>query len=171
MIEILGVLAVIGMVTLSISKLVSSIYDKYKTSRISQQIVDLKKAVSNRYVANGDYTVINVADIISDRIAPHDMIDGAKVMHAYNGEVTFSGTKDTYLIKFDKLPDRICLELALMNWQFHGDSDLYRIKINDTEFNWPVLAGEGSKEMPVALTDASAACAKGDANEITWTFR
>lgn len=172
MIEILGVLAIIGMVTMSLGKLISSMHDRYKISRITQQITDLKKSLSNRYAAYGDYSVIKVADIISGRIVSGDMIEGGKVMHAYGSAVEFAGDKDTYQVTFKELPQRVCLELALMNWQFHGDSDLFRIKINDTTFNWPIMAGEGSKEMPVSISDATAACNKDDdKNIITWTFR
>ena len=47
MIEILGVLAIIGMVTMSISKLIGSMHDRYKVSRVTQQITDLRKNISN----------------------------------------------------------------------------------------------------------------------------
>lgn len=182
MIEILGVLAIIGMVTMSISKLIGSMHDRYKVSRVTQQITDLRKNISNRYVAYGDYSVIDVPEMISGKVISGDMVEGENVWHAYNGAVEFSGDKDTYQITFRDLPHRVCLELALMNWQFNGDSDLLRIKINDTEFNWPVMAGAGSKEMPVSIGDATAACVIlppedtpgaiiEDDNDITWTFR
>ncbi len=50
MIEILGVLAIIGMVTMSISKLIGSMHDRYKVSQVTQQITDLRKNISNRYM-------------------------------------------------------------------------------------------------------------------------
>ena len=172
MVEILGVLAIVGMVSMSIGKLISSMHDRYRISRVTQQITDLRKSISNRYTAYGDYTVIKTADIIADKILPGDMVEGNKVFHSFNGEVIFAGTQDTYEITFKNLPQNACLELSLMNWQFNGDSDLYKIKINDTEFNWPVLAGENGKKMPVAIVDATAACSKDDnSNIIVWTFR
>lgn len=181
MIEVIGVLAILTAVSVGINKFINNMHDKYKISRISQQIIDLRKNISNRYVANGDYSVISVQEIIKSNVAPSDMIDNGKIIHAYNAEVTFSGAHDTYQITFPKLPHTVCLELAVMNWNFGGSSDLFRLKINDTEFNWPIMAN-GGKELPVSLSDASAACiippdkdeggvAEYNNNSITWTFR
>ena len=171
MIEIIGVLAIISTVTMGIMNFVNSMHDKYKISRITQQITDLRKNISNRYVANGDYSVIKAQDMIDSNVIPPDMIDGKKIIHAYNAEVQFNGNKDTYEVTFPELPTHVCLELALMNWEFSGSSDLYRLKINNTEFNWPIIAN-GGKELPVTLVDAQAACSAGEyKNSITWTFR
>lgn len=181
MIEIIGVLAIISTVTMGITKFINSMHDKYKISRITQQITDLRKNISNRYVANGDYSIINTQEMIDSKVVPPDMVDGGKVIHAYNAEVTFNGAKDTYQVTFPKLPHHVCVELALMNWEFSGNSDLYRVKINDTEFNWPIVAN-GGKELPISITDAEETCilppdedeggvAEYNDNTITWTFR
>lgn len=181
MIEVIGLLAILATVTTGINKFITSMHDKYKISRITQQITDLRKNISNRYVANGDYSIIKTQDMIDSDVIPPDMVDGSKVIHAYNAEVTFNGAKDTYQITFPQLPHHVCVELALMNWEFSGNSDLYKIKINETEFNWPIIAN-GGKELPVTITDAEAACilspddknggvTEYNKNTITWTFR
>ena len=108
--------------------------------------------------------------------------ENKKLIHAYDWDVLLSGTKDTYQITFEHLPHQACVELALMNWQFGGNSDLYSIKINQTEFNWPLNAA-GGKVLPVEITDATTACippppkdnpaaaVDQEDNDITWTFR
>lgn len=181
MIEVIGVLAILTAVTIAITKLVNNMHDRYKTSRISQEIIDLRKNISNRYVASGTYVDIKDEDLISGKVAPSGMIDGAKLVHAYNGAVEVKGDKDSYQITFSSLPHGVCVELALINWNFNGNTDLFQVKINDTEFKWPILAGSGPK-LPVELTEASTACSpppKDDNtpvrdindNTITWTFR
>lgn len=181
MIEVIGVLAILTAVSVGINKFINNMHDKYKISRITQQITDLRKNIRNRYVANGDYSVIKTQDMIDSNVIPSDMVDNGKVIHAYNAEVTFSGAKDTYQITFSKLPHHVCVELAVMNWNFGGSSDLYRLKINENEFNWPIMAA-GGKELPVSISDAEVACVlppKEDENgvteynnnTITWTFR
>ncbi len=180
MIEVIGVLAILTAVSVAINKFINNMHDKFKISRITQQITDLRKNISNRYVANGDYTVIKAQDMIEGKVIPSDMVDNGKVIHAYNAEVSFNGARDTYQVTFPKLPHHVCVELAVMNWNFGGSSDLYRLKINETEFNWPILAN-GGKELPVSISDAEVACVlppKEDEsyteyndNTITWTFR
>ncbi len=181
MIEVIGVLAILTAVSVGINKFINNMHDKYKISRITQQITDLRKNISNRYVANGDYSVINIQDMIDSNVIPSDMVDDGKVIHAYNAEVTFSGARDTYQVTFPELPHHVCVELAVMNWNFGGSSDLYRLKVNDTEFNWPIMAA-GGKELPVSISDAETACilppkedeggvTEYNNNTITWTFR
>lgn len=182
MIEVIGVLAIITAVTIALTKMVNKMHDRFKISQITQEITDLRKNVSNRYVANGDYTGITDADIISGKVAPSEMVDGDKLVHAYNGDVEIIGDHDSYKITFSSIPHSACVELALMNWNFNGSTDLFEIKINETEFKWPLLAGTGPK-LPVEITDATTACSppppKDDStpvrdlndNEITWTFR
>lgn len=181
MIEVIGVLAILTAVSVGINKFINNMHDKYKISRITQQITDLRKNISNRYVANGDYSIINAQEIIDSKVAPPDMVDNGKIIHAYNAVVTFSGARDTYQVTFPELPHHVCVELAVMNWNFGGSSDLYRLKVNDTEFNWPILAN-GGKELPVSISDAEVACVlppkkdeggvtEYNKNTITWTFR
>ena len=181
MIEVIGVLAILTAVSVAINKFINNMHDKFRISRITQQITDLRKNISNRYVANGDYSVIKVQEMIDSKVIPSDMVDNGKVIHAYNSEVTFDGSKDTYQVTFTQLPHHVCVELAVMNWNFGGSSELYRLKVNETEFNWPMLAN-GGKELSVTLADAEVACIlppKDDENDIieyndntiTWTFR
>lgn len=184
MIEVIGVLAILSAVTMAITKMVNSVHDRFLISRITQQINDLRKGISNRYVASGTYENISAEEVIASNAGPSDMFDkeNKKLIHAYDWDVLLSGTKDTYQITFEHLPHLACVELALMNWQFGGNSDLYSIKINQTEFNWPLNAA-GGKVLPVEITDAITACippppkddptatVDADDNDITWTFR
>ena len=62
MIEVIGVLAILTAVSVAINKFINNMHDKFKISRITQQSTDLRKNISNRYVANGDYTVIKAQD-------------------------------------------------------------------------------------------------------------
>lgn len=184
MIEVIGVLAILSAVTMAITKMVNSVHDRYLISRITQQISDLRKGISNRYVASGTYENISAEEVIASNAGPSDMFDkeNKRLIHAYDWDVLLSGTKDTYQITFEHLPHLACVELALMNWQFGGNSDLYSIKINQTEFNWPLNAA-GGKVLPVEITDATTACippppkdnpaaaVDQEDNDITWTFR
>ena len=168
MIEVIGVLAIIGVISVALAKTIMSVYDKYKISRVTQQITELKKNISNRYVANGDYSIIDISEMLTENIVPADMKNSGTVEHSFGGAVTIFGDTDTYSVTFPRLTQQACVELALMNWVFSGDSDLFRLKINDTEFNWPIVNSAGA-QLPVTASDAMTACS--DNATITWTFR
>ena len=172
MIETIGVLAIIMAVSMAIAKLIGSMQDKFKMSRISQQIIDLKKGIGNRYVASGTYENITIAEIVDSNAAPLDMIDrSSKVLtHAYAGDVTVSGDAENYHITFNKLPYLVCTELATINWNFQGNTDLFLVKINNSIYSWPLMAQANHKKLPVSIADALTDCQATTYNTITWSF-
>ena len=84
MIEVIGVLAILSAVTMAITKMVNSVHDRYLISKITQQINDLRKGISNRYVASGTYENISAEEVIASNAGPSDMFDkeNKKLIHA-----------------------------------------------------------------------------------------
>ncbi len=184
MIEMLAVLTLIGVVFSSIMMVVGSMYDKYKSSVILLQIRDLRKAINNRYSALGVYTGINAKLLIDEKLAPAQMVNGQKLIHAYQGEVTFGvgntgGKNHSYKITFPSLPYKNCVELATINWEVDNTATLASITINKTQFSWPVNtigsdginSGAGATSLPITLGKASNACQSNNNNEIIWEFQ
>lgn len=170
MVEIVMILGILGALSVSIATLVNSMYDKYRVSRICGQIEEVKKVVNGRYVADGSYTGASASKLVSESIAPKDMVNGNALAHSYNGKVTISGTSTTYKISFYNLPTRACIELGLMNWMVDNTSDLVSLDINGKSFKWPWAAGTG-KKLPAQMPDVSALCKSGSDNTVTWEFQ
>lgn len=169
MVEVIMTLGVIGALGVGIATLVTSMYDRYRVSRIGAQIEELKKTINNRYVADGQYTDISIATLIDEELAPKDMVNNKKLSHAYKGEVTLKGSADSYEITFSDLPQRICVELGIMNWTVDNTSDLVSLDINGKDFEWPWVTG--NYKLPAQMADVSVACKSGSANIIKWTFQ
>lgn len=171
MLEIILILGFLGAMSVSIASLVTSMYDKYRLSRIGQQVEELKKVINNRYVADGNYKKLSVSSLISERVAPKDMIQGEDALHhVFRGEVRLAGGEETFDIRFMSLPYKACLELAIMTWTVDNTSDLVTLKINDTVYKWPWVA-TGTKTLPVEMSEAAAACQDSDENQINWEFQ
>lgn len=170
MVEVIMTLGIIGAFGVSIAALVTSMYDRYRVSRVGGQIEELKKTINNRYVADGQYTKASISTLIDEGLPPKDMINGKKLYHAYKGEVTLKGSADSYEITFADLPQKICIELGIMNWTVDNSSDLVSLNINNKNFEWPWVAGASNK-LPAQMADVSTACKTGDANVIKWTFQ
>ena len=170
MVEVIMTLGVIGAFGVSIATLVTSMYDRYRVSRVGGQIEELKKTINNRYVADGQYTNASITTLIDEELAPKDMINGKKLYHSYKGEVTLKGGADSYELTFSDLPQKICLELGIMNWTVDNSSDLVSLNINGKDFKWPWVAGSSYK-LPAQMPEVSASCKTGDTNVIKWTFQ
>lgn len=129
-----------------------------------------KKLINNRYIADGRYSNVSVATVIEEGIAPKDMVSGKKLYHSYNGEVTVKGAADSYEITFADLPQKVCVELGILNWTVDNSSDLVSMNINGKSFKWPWVAGSGNK-LPAQMSDVAAACKDGDENVVKWNFQ
>ena len=169
LVEVIMVLGIIGAFGVSIATLVTSMYDRYRVSRVGGQIEELQKTINNRYVADGQYTNASIETLIEEEIAPKDMVDGKKLFHSYHGEVTLKGSSDNYEITFSDLPQKVCIELGIMNWTVDNTSNLVSLSINNEKFNWPWV--ETGKKLPAQAAEVSAACRNNDENVIKWTFQ
>lgn len=184
MIEMLAVLSILGVLITSITTVVYSMYDKYKSSTIISQIRDLRKAINSRYSALGVYTGLTSKILIDERLAPPQMVQGQKLLHPYQGEVTLAvgnvgGRNRSYKISFPALPYKNCVELATLNWELEATATLSNITINKSSFGWPintvgsdgVNSGVTATTLPITFSKASTACKSGDTNEIIWEFQ
>lgn len=171
MVEMIAILGFLAAFSAGIIHVVSTMYDKYRVSRVSQQIEDLRKGISNRYLADGNYTGLTVAGLIKDGIVPADMVAGASdLKHSFLGDVKVKGYSNRYTVTFDHVPLEGCIELAMINWTTGDTSDLINLRINTHTYRWPAAPGASSYLLPVALTDAAKDCKDGD-NRLIWNFQ
>ncbi len=177
MIEAIGYISILIMVSVSVAMAVNSGYFKYRQSRINQQLTDLKQVISHRYVAAENYKDVKLQTLIDEKIAPHDIVvSGNKDVgrHAFSGNVKI-GPGDTYgstfVITFENLPRLVCNELGMKIWVVNDGSDLDYLKINNTTFAWKYSQKkDAAKMLPATATDVSDACNSEYENVMSWYF-
>ena len=79
MIESIAFLGIVIMLGVSVLTLISRMIDKYKLSRIGQQVIELQKAVDLRYAASANYASVSVANLLKEKLAPSYMIANKKL--------------------------------------------------------------------------------------------
>ncbi len=171
MIEVIMILGFLGAFSAGIVHLVSRMYDKYRVSRINQQIEEVKKSISNRYMAAGSFVGLTPSGLIKDGAVPADMVAGDnELRHAFMGNVSLHGYFNRYTVTFSNLPLEACVELAMIDWTMGDSSDLINLKINGHTYRWPAAPGAGARLLPLQMSDVSTECT-GDDNEIMWNFQ
>lgn len=170
MIESIAFLGIVIMLGVSVLTLISRMIDKYKISRIGQQVIELQKAVDLRYSASPNYADISVSDLLKEKLAPSDMVANKKLYHSFAGPVNVkSGAYGyTYLITFSKLPQQPCVELAMLGWSDKYTAHLLSVKINSAKFSW---TGTPSRRLPIDIAIAQKQCKDNDNNTIVWQFQ
>ena len=174
MVEMIGVMSVIAMITVGIFATVSKIYDRYLQSTVVTQIRDLQKNIQMRYAAAADYRDLSKSNIIptliEERVIPYNMVSGDEIFNAYKGVVTISGTQYEYTISFSDIKKAGCVDLVTMSWTVSNTSDLIKLKFGGKTYTW---TGENSTlQLPVSVVDAASFCSDNPTqNVIEWTFQ
>ncbi|MDR1026529.1 MAG: type II secretion system GspH family protein [Lactobacillus sp.] len=180
MIEVLAVLAILGMVSATILQAIGRTFDKTKVSRICQQIVELQKNVNSRYAVDGTYKYMTVDDLVKERIIPTDMIGArGEIYHAYKSAVEINtadagghnGEDKAFRVVFKKIPRHVCMELLAINWQANNTTDLISITVGAKTYYWPDgnAARVSNDTLPLDMIKAGPLCT-GDNMEIEWVF-
>jgi Tfp pilus assembly protein PilE len=149
MIEMLGVLAIIGV--LSVGGIVgySKAMNKYKTNQVLNGVTHTINNIKTLFMAQNNVKGLSTkeayqAGVVPDEFKADNIENLTKLVHSYGGEVkivakTVDGKDATneasadevtyYAIKINGLPRDVAMELATQYW---GDSgDLVSVNLND----------------------------------------
>lgn len=185
LIESIAFICIITMVAISIISVISHMLDRYKISRVTSQVVELQKAINNRFAAAENYKKLSASLLKSENLAPGDINwKGTSMYHKFNGSVTVgfnytsnvtgpSKSGESYYIQFAKLPQKACVELATQNWAHDQYSNLITMIVNSKWCYWRVYSNAGYKKyiMPLSNTLAAKLCSNKDNNTIKWVFQ
>ena len=188
LLEAIAVMAIISIVASTIVATMGRMYDRYKTSRLTSQIVELQKAIDQRFASAESYRDLGNKLIKDENLAPGD-IDfetqaltedeieegvqpNVSMRHKYGGtiSVTTSGANPLeYQITFTNVPQIPCVELAMQDWEKNQSSDLIYMTVNNTRLEW---IGENQDNiMPISVVRARNLCDSEKENTLTWVFQ
>ena len=176
LLESIMFIAVITVVSIGIVKVINSMLDRYKISRLTSQVTELQKMINVRFAASENYRKLHHSLIHDEKLYPGDINwDGSKMLHKYGGEIdvrpVLSGR--AYDITFKQLPKTACVELAIQNWAHDQSSNLIYMKVNDYKNVWRKGANDNPKVkiMPISVVEAEDECSSELNNEIIWRFQ
>ncbi len=175
MVEMLGVLAIIGVLSVGGISGYSKAMAKYKASKAMDQLSLLIANIRTAYSTMSNYTGLNNQTAAQYSIASRDMyaskfsqITGSGgLMNAFGGKLilaaeTYNGIEAAgFKIEYQGLNEESCIQLATADW---GTGGLDKVTVGSDEY--------GVADMPVALANAYASCNKSE-NKLTtivWHF-
>ena len=194
MIEMLGVLAIIGVLSVGGIAGYSQAMSKFKVSKTTDQVQTMVTNIRTLFTGQRTYSGLTGANAYTMGILTDETWDGTNASNAYGGSILF-GTPNNekyFSITYNGLSQDACTRLAMADW---GDSSsgLIGIIAKSTEqtapekatTSWTAAEGKSgsgtfltsskneSTGIPVILTSAVGACADGadNAASITWIYR
>ena len=126
MIEMLGVLAIVGVLSVGGIAGYSKAMGKYKTNHLIEQLTMLITNIRNSFIGQHDFSDINNNLLINIGAVPADMYDHSRasndILHAWNGKVTIfpSETSNNKQMAFElyvnNISKNVCIEMVTMDW-------------------------------------------------------
>ena len=192
MIEMLGVLAIIGVLSVGGIAGYSKAMMKYRVNKTIDQITTLSTNITTLFGNQNDFSGYGQNVLIKAKAIPEEMIqynDNGTVKyikHALGGGVrTINGVAkyksvnkaQAIWIHFLGIPQDACITLATQNWE---NDDLIYMQINYISGGMYIddctssvtdgRATQCAKDGPMNVYDATKSCRDGNTNTILWVF-
>ena len=180
MVEMLGVLAIIGVLSVGGISGYSKAMAKFKLTKAQDQITMLLMNIRTAYATSPSYAGLNSASAITYNLAPQEMGNSGTLYGAFGGpvDVAATGASNTYFrITLHSLGKEACRSLATSDW---GADGLVEMLVGADNANanaigtvtLPCTSGTGSyciANMPVPLATAASVC-NNEVSYITWVY-
>ena len=178
MVEMLGVLAIIGVLSVGGIAGYSKAMAKFKTSKALDQVSTTVANIRTLYSGQPNYKDLDTAIAIKMGAIGAEMLSGQSptsatvAYNAFNGTVTISATTVSgrtnagFELVFDGLSKEACVQMASSDWGSGSGSGLVSVQAGSA-----TAGTTASGTLPLNLAAAAVGCnAEGDANKVTWVY-
>ena len=144
MIEMLGVLAIIGVLSVGGIAGYSKAMNKFKTNKVADNVSMLVANTKTLYAQQNTYTGLNNENAVSMGIVPDELVvkdaqgKYKSLVNAFNGPVSIAvsnstapGDEKAFIIEFDNLSKEACITLATNDWGSGYSSGLIALQVNN----------------------------------------
>lgn len=161
MVEMLGVLAIVGVLSIGGISGYSKAMAKYKVNQTLDQISMLVTNIRSTFGNQASYQSLTNTVLVSYGLVDNDMSHGktdGTLKNAYGGTITVSTADNNlaFTVKYDNIPKNACANIASSNWGDSAASGLVSITIGtDAKHDW---TSTGQSSLPIGFAQAASEC-------------
>ena len=185
MVEMLGVLAIIGVLSAGGLAGYSKAMFKHKMNSTLDQLTMLVTNIRTMYGTQDNYTGLTPAQAIKLGIIPTAMQNGAsKLVSPFKGEVTITTDKaasggidaTAFVVTYKGLPSEACINLATADWGSGAGSGFIGVKAAadasaSAAAHYVGTTVDGRKEgEPYTVANAISACGNANTSSVSLKF-
>ena len=188
MVEMLGVLAIIGVLSVGGIAGYSKAMAKFKLSKAMDQVSNTVTNIRTLYSGQPNYKGLTTEIAIQMGAIGAEMLSGAKTTsakkayNAFNGQVDVAAAQVNgvdnmgFTVTFTGLGKEACVALSTADWGSGSGSGLVSVAAGTgdgkgTAFTSKASGTTADADLPLALASAAAGCAaSGDGNAVQWTY-
>ncbi len=180
MIEMLGVLAIIGVLSVGGIAGYSKAMMKYRINKTIEQITLIAGNIRTFFAPQRSYDGLDYTILKKAKLVPDEMWDGgSNPVNAFGGSFAFSAENLTsasnipgsFVIVIDSIPQEACIEIATMDWRADSGNSVVNISVNGTMDETLEQYTDNctdsahnvcAKNMPMDIATASNACSSDE---------
>ena len=182
MVEMLGVLAIIGVLSVGGIAGYSMAMAKFKITKTIDQAQTIITNIRTLYASQRSYSKLTPSSAYNMGVLTDETYTGSKGLNPYGGEISFdvSSDKRQFTVEYTGLTAEACLKLATADWGADASSGLVAIGVSgngavgDTKsFIWKDSTADDA--LPAKLDIAAGKCAGAtngaNTSSVKWWFR
>ena len=112
MIEMLGVLAIVGVLSVGGIAGYSKAMTKFKINKTADQISQIVTNIRTLYAQQTTYAGLNTATAIQMGVTPSEMGTGTTLTNPFSGTVLINSSDHGFTVEIGNLPKEACITLA-----------------------------------------------------------
>lgn len=184
MVEILGVLAIVGVLSVGGIAGYSKAMAKFKLTKAQDQLQMMVMNIRTAYATSPGFPDLDTEHVIEYKLAPAEMMVNSKnLLNAFGGKVYVEATENlernsdgAFAILYAGLGKDACVSLATSDWGSDGLIGIYVTSTSDpinrieNPNNLSVEHLKQPSELPISLPTARAKCNTDNNNLITWYY-
>ena len=180
MVEMLGVLAIIGVLSVGGIAGYSMAMTKFKITKTMDQVQMLTTNVRTLFASQRRYQTLSGQNAYQLGLFTDEICTGGSACttanNPFGGTISIAaantgGTSRSFTIEYTGLPQEACVKIATAEWGADASSGLISMTVGGTTYSWAAngAAWTAASNLPVDLLQASAKCAV--AGTIKWEYR
>ena len=176
MIEMLGVLAIIGVLSVGGIAGYSKAMAKYKQNKLGDQVSMLITNLRTLYGNSADYSGLTTASAIAMGAVDKEMqATSSSVVNVYNGSVTiaanqYSSANDSFKLTIAGLPKTACVYVMSADWGSSIGSGWLTIKTGKSGAT-TYTVGAATNAAPASVAQAASQCDSDTNNTVEMVFQ
>ncbi len=181
MVEMLGVLAIVGVLSVGGIAGYSQAMSKFKVTKAMDQVQTIITNIRTLYASQRTYTSLTAVQAQAMGILTEESINGSQGLNPFGGTIEFGtgttvGNNRTFTVKYTGLTSEACVKMATADWGADQSSGLITMTVSGgtaKTFKWANMnvTGGSMGELPVTVTEAATACGTSQNGAVTWEYR
>ena len=185
MVEMLGVLAIVGVLSVGGIAGYSQAMSKFKVTKAMDQVQTIITNIRTLYASQRTYSAITAKSAKAMGILTEESLDASnKGLNPFGGEIQFgvgntAGAKRSFTLAYTGLTPEACVKMATADWGADQSSGLLKMTIGTAETATVVTAASGTSytwddannTLPIDVGAASLACDGENPGFVLWEYR